>query len=320
MTELLAHPPSEDELARLYWELAKRGAPAGGAPREWPYDPSSPEELAALAADMSRYDPRLITILVSWITARWTELNPLALRLAMKRMTTPQALCVIVTFVRRATTDAELRAFVDYVCSGWSAVSPTERFFFDVERPHTKLAERRLGQSLLEYSRWGFVGLERPQLDVFRKHAIGTYDLRTRLRVLRRLAQRHREIRLSDYLAEIDHSVSPTMAARDARAAGLLQRGQKRGSRWVWPRPGTIVRLDPGEIEARGPRGESVLHLDRTRLATVISEPDEDRWISLTLHAPDAARPKARTTHHWKVRVNNVACAIESAPPASTRT
>jgi hypothetical protein len=299
---LLRHVPSEDELARMYGELSALGAPAGGEHRSWPYEPRSREELICLAAEMARYDARLLTILVAW--HGWLTLNPLELRGAMRTMAAPQALCVVLTFVRGAATDDELRRFSDYVCGGWPRVAPPERFFFDLERPHTKLAERRMGRSLTQYSRWGFVATERPQIDVFDKRAIGHYDQATRLDVLRRLAQRRGELRIAEYLAEIDDAVSRHQAVLDARAVGLVQRGRKRGTRWAWPRRGMAVRVRRGDVSAAGEKGPKVLHLESPRNATVLAEPDARGRIAVKLGG-----------RRWIVSARDLSASDSDAPP-----
>jgi hypothetical protein len=261
----------------MYWELSALGAPAGGEKRAWPYAPATREELVCLAADMVRYDARLLTVLVGW--QAWLSLNPLELRKGMRAMATPQALCVVLAFVRDATRDDELRRFADYVCGGWPRVEPVERFFFDVERPHTKLAERRMGRSLTQYSRWGFVATERPQADVTQKRTVGRYDVATRIDLLRRLAQRRGELRIAEYLAELDGAVSRHQAVLDARAAGLLQRGKKRGTHWLWPREGLRVQVRRGDVRVEVSGASRVLHLAAPRAAIVLAEPDARGWI-----------------------------------------
>ncbi len=281
---LLRHVPSEDELARVYWELASLGAASGGARRAWKYSPASREELLALACEMSRYDARLLSVLVAWLSKSWSEFNPLEVRRTMGRMSNPRALCVVVSFVRSASRDRELRHFVDYVCAGWGRNEAVERFFFDADRPQSRLAERRLGSSLVEYSRWGFIGTERPQSDVFEKLTVGRYDRATRLDILRRLAQRRGEVALSEYRAEIDDAISRAQSVADAHAAGLLQRGEKRGSRWVWPTAGTQASLRGGRVVVRTRTGAVSIDAPAGSVATILAGPDGDG--ALTVRTP----------------------------------
>jgi hypothetical protein len=303
--QLLAHAPTDNELARMYWELAKLGAPGGGAQRPWPYKPRSREELISLASEMCRYDARLLTILVSWLRETWGALNPLALRVEMRRMRSPQAACVVLSFVRSAPADAELRKLVAYVCSGIPPARPVERFFFDSERPGSRLAERHFGRSLLEYSKWGYIGLERPQTDVFRKTTVGRYDRASRVDVLRRLAKRRGEVALSEYLAEIDGAISRPQAVKDARAASLLLRGTKRGGRWAWPVSGLHVAIGPAPITVRVAKGEVSADVLAHKLGKVLSEPDEQGWIRV--------RAMGRT---WQLRAAHLKPTDEGSAPA----
>ncbi len=232
MKGLLDHPPTAAELERLYHELAKLGAPSVGRPAEWTYQVESTEHLIALAGEMLRWDPRLLSILLSWLASSWDRLDLVRMRRWMHRMRSPQALLVVLEFARAArSSDAELRYATDYLSAGARPVDPPERFFFEVERPGSRRAERRLGRSLQPYSKWGFVGTERPAVDVFDKTLVGRYDAATRQRIARELARDH-PIAISEYLDEIDHSVSRPQAVHDLRAAGLELRGKGRGARW----------------------------------------------------------------------------------------
>lgn len=230
---LLAHAPTTSELERLYEELAKIGAPSVGRHRPWRYRPESREALVALAGEMLRHDPRLLTILLQLFLLRWRDLNPLELRLQMARMRWPQALGVVLGFVRLATSDPELRHFADYLMAGWPRLGTGERFFFDAERPGSRTAERRLGRNLAPYAEWGFVGTERPIADAASKRTVGRYDARTRRAILLDLVKRRGAITLGDYLQAVDRSITRQQALADLRRSADLELvGRGRGARW----------------------------------------------------------------------------------------
>jgi len=230
---LLLHPPAESELQRAYYELALIGAPSAGSRRRWPYRPESQEELIALAGEMLRYDPRLLTILLQLTLVRWEDLNPTVLRRIMMDMRWPQALLVVFTFARGASNDPELRYFVDYLSSGWPRVEPAERFFLDAERPGSRTAERRLGRNLRAYARWGFIGTERPVVDSVTRLTVGRYDALTRRRILEQLIARRTQFTLAEYLESVDHTVSRQQATLDLGAhPDLRLAGRGRGARW----------------------------------------------------------------------------------------
>lgn len=230
---LLSHVPNEADLERLYYELASMGAPSVGRHRPWPYEPESPEELVALAGEMLRYDPRLLSVLLEFVLAHWAELNPTALRRHMHRMRWPQALLVVFEFARSATSDPELRHYADYLAAGFPRVSPAQRFFFDVERPGSRMARRRADRNLAAYGRWGFIGTERPTTSVVTKERVGRYDADTRAGIRRDLASRRGSFTMCEYLDALDHAVSRQQAYADLRDDPDFEvTGHGRGARW----------------------------------------------------------------------------------------
>ncbi len=229
----LVRVPSDADLARAYHELSVRGAPLVGRATRWPYHPASEEELLCLLAEMSRHDARILGALVELCMERWPSLSPVALRAAMRRMRCPQALCVVIEFAREAAPDKELGLWARHVTSGWGRLDPVEHFFVDDVRPGERSAPRRIGRSLVAYSRWGFLAVERPTLDPHRKIRLGRYDARSRRTILDGLGSSHPDgVTLADYLDAIDHSVSRQQAIADLRAAG--KKPDRRGPGATW--------------------------------------------------------------------------------------
>lgn len=229
---LLLHPPTDADLERLYHELAQRGAPAVGRERPWDYGIESDEHLLALAAEMVRYDPRLLSITLEWLLKSWKGLHLTEVRRWMHRMRWPQALLVVCEFARQAqANDRELRFATDYLAAGFSPVTPAERFFLGMDRPGSRRAEQRQRRTLGAYSRWGFIGAERPTADAFAKRTVGRYDARTRRQIARELAARG-PFALSTYLDAVEHSVTRQQARADLSGAGLHLEGHGRGARW----------------------------------------------------------------------------------------
>jgi hypothetical protein len=225
--------PGTAEFERLYFELGAAGARVGGKKRRWPYRPDGLEGLLALACDMLRWDPRLLSVLVQLLLARWADANPLLLRRRAAEMTCPQALAVVLAFTKIASGDPELARYADYVSAGWPRLSPAERFFLDAARPGSRAAERAVGRNLAPYARWGFVGTERPIADLATRRTLGRYDARTRRRILARLVERGEPFSMADYLDALDHAVTRQQALADLRAcAGLALVGRGRGAVW----------------------------------------------------------------------------------------
>jgi hypothetical protein len=232
-TGLLAHPPTQVELERLYYELALVGAPSVGRKRNWPYRPENREALLVLAAEFLRYDPRLLSILLQFLLGHYRELNPMLIRRWMHRMRWPQALLVLLEFTKIATADQELLHMCNYLAAGFSRIEPDERFFIDAERPGSRMAARGLGRNLDAYGRWGLIGNEKPIVDPVTKRTVGRYGSDTRKRILTDLAATGVEFSLADYLAAVDNAISRQQALKDLQALpGLHSSGHGRGAKW----------------------------------------------------------------------------------------
>lgn len=230
---ILQHAPTEDELARLYWELSKVGGTGIGANRPWPYKPNSAEQLLVLASQMMRYDARLLHILVQWLPAHFDTLNPLLLRRELRETRWPQSLLVALEFARLSLADPELEAFAEYVSSGFESVDPAERFFIGYELPGTRWAARNLGRNLAPYARWGFISQERPIVDPVTKRTVGRYDVETRRWILKELAQTKPDFSIADYLVAVDETISRQQALADLQAYAAIEKvGNGRGARW----------------------------------------------------------------------------------------
>jgi hypothetical protein len=231
---LLAHAPTQPELERLYYELAQVGASSVGQKRAWRYRPRSLEELIALASEMLRYDPRLLSILLQFLLQRWREVHPLRMRDLLKQLRWPEAILVVLEFAKSEASDPEFRHWADYLAAGFSRVEPPERFFLDAERPGSRVAQRRVGRNLKPYARWGFIASERPVADPVSKRAVGRYDAATRRRILLELMQRQGELTLAEYLDAVDQAVSRQQALADLRGMPQLRvTGRGRAAKWI---------------------------------------------------------------------------------------
>ena len=231
---MLQGPPDEKTLSRLYYELAKLGANSSGAKEPWPYRLSSQEELLALAADLSRYDPRLLGILVEYFHKHWKELRPQILRDCYPRMAAPQTLAVIAEFAKHADPGPESRYFMEYLQRGLKPV-PAQLYFRDLYSPGSALSKRSIEESLAEYKKWGFLSRESPTIDVFRKRSAGTLDAASRRNILRKLFASKKELQLADYLKALPHPVTRQQALLDLKEIAKLRGSGRRGpgARWV---------------------------------------------------------------------------------------
>lgn len=231
---MLKRIPAESDLARVYYELAAIGARCVGKKRKWPYPKMDKYNLLALAADMSRYDPRLLGILVEYFIERWKEINPVKLKEVYPSMETPQIFGVISEFSKTAQPVADVEYYSDYLAAGMKPIK-TQLFFHGIYSIGGSLAEKTLEESLAEYKRWGFLATERPTINAETKESIGTLDTSSRLNVLKRLLAKKKVISISEYLKRLGHSISRQQALIDLKACkSAVKVGRGRGSRWKY--------------------------------------------------------------------------------------
>jgi len=217
----------------LYYELGKMGARSVGQKKKWPYRYSQLEGLFTLAAEWSRFDPRLLEVLVQYALDHWKDLNPQRLRALTKKMETPQTMGVIATFVQTANPqDTELILFWNYITEGLKPVE-SQYYFRDLYLPGSGLAQRAARESLYEFKKWGFLGRERLIIDPTTKKTIGTWDQVARLNILKRLLGNQKKLQISDYLEALKHSISRQQALLDLKASGARQTKGGRSSYWT---------------------------------------------------------------------------------------
>ena len=233
MSGMIKRVPTISDLSRLYFELEKKGADCVGEKKGWTYRPKNREELFCLACDLSRYDPRLITILARYLSAHGNELNPASVRSHYPVMKTPQTVAVIAEFVlHHGSVGEEMRYFLEYLQGGLQAV-PLQYYFHHLYLPGGVLGERAVSTPLAEYKRWGFLAREAPVFDDESRRVVGRLDEASRRNLLNDLLEQKRVIRMADYLAECRWAVSRQQALADLKStSGLVKEGKGRGARW----------------------------------------------------------------------------------------
>lgn len=229
---MILQTPTAAHLSRMYFELAKIGAMSAGERKPWPHKINNREELIALACDMSRFDPRLVDILVEYFINHWRELNPAKLRSCYSKMKTPQTVAVTAEFLAGESNEEEAQFFVRYLCMGLKPVSH-QFYFYNLYSPGGTLAARAVEEGISEYRKWGFFARERPVVDLAGKKSAGSFDSVSRRNILKRLIGEKKEIGLKDYLEALEHSVSRQQALSDIKKSGLVKRvGSGRGAKW----------------------------------------------------------------------------------------
>lgn len=226
-------PPSENHLSRLYYELGKVGARSAGSLEDWPCQPESLEELVVIAAEWSRWDPRLMEILVNFSLDHWEKFSPQEIRRLQKKMKTPQALGVLSAFLFSASPqNRELALFWHYVVADLEKVK-SQFYFRDLYQSGSLLASVAVKETLLEFADWGFLARERIFIEKTGKR-VGHWDQSARLHILRRLFGRRNQLTLSDYLNEVESGISRQQAMLDFKKLGAILRGKGRGAFWEY--------------------------------------------------------------------------------------
>lgn len=250
MTDLAQIPDGDDELARLYHELAGIGARVEGRRRPWRFGRPSREELVVLAAQAARKEPRLLWAVVELLARSYERLDALALRRAALRARWPAAVAVALEFARRVAPSQELDDWARFVTAPISR-AVGERFFLGTRAFSGAQARRDAEESLAEYKRWGYLGREEPFAKELGSTARGTLGPAERTNLLRRLAEREGSVTLGEYVAALKGRASPRQAQRDLAAAPFLERrGRTRGARWV-------LAARAADDAARGRRGRA---------------------------------------------------------------
>lgn len=224
--------PSLDDLSRLYFELGQIGARAVGEKKSWQYELNDKESLFFLATQWSRLDPRLLQIVVNYAIDRWRELRAWRLREVMKLSSVPQVVGVVAAFAMAAKpADREMALSWNHVITDMAPIEP-QYFFMGVHGPTSPSAIRAAGESLVEFQQWGFLGNERIVIDPMTKRRIGSWTPLARHHVLSRLFAAKEKISISDYLHEIDESISRQQAILDLKRFGAVPHGRGRGAVW----------------------------------------------------------------------------------------
>lgn len=231
------HPPTPSDLSRMYYELGRLGARCVGKKSPWRHRIDNPLSLLTLASEMSRYDPRLFGVLVEYLYHHWHKWNPFSLRKALLECETPQIWGVIGEFISGTHPDPEARNFFDYLLKG-VCPSETQFFFIGLYPERGYLARLASDESLSEFSKWGFISRERPVIDAGTKKSAGRWDGKARRSILKRLFQSQETISISDYLREVDYTISRQQALKDLSSlSGAKPTGRGRGAVWIQRTP-----------------------------------------------------------------------------------
>lgn len=211
----LTFPLSTRESHALYARLANCGARVFAERSGTLLKELSEEEVLCAAAEQSRFDYRLLYVLVALMAEHFDRFHPFRLRDAMKGVRTPAVWGVIGEFARKIQRDPNLDRFSEILEEDLQPAS-MQMFVsaFRAPRPEKMLAVAEKTSD--EFSKWGFYSDEIPILKELKpKGKIGTYSQVTRRRILKNLFRAQRRVGVADYLEAVGHSISRQQAHKD---------------------------------------------------------------------------------------------------------
>lgn len=227
---------SARDLEKLYHDLALSGAACSNPlPQKALRYISTPEILFCEACEATRFDPRLLEIVVHHFGRELLTLNPLQIRLQMQNMQTPQTVGVALEFIKLLRTDVLSRDIVHFITKPLAAVSPQLYYVGVYTKPLSSSILKAIEMPLQEFSRWGFLAHEGVVLkNDFARKTLGTLALPSRLQIIKYLLQTQKQFSIGDYLKALHHQISRQQAFLDLKNCGLVKLiGENKGGKWI---------------------------------------------------------------------------------------
>lgn len=223
-------PLNNRESARLYWELAKRGAFCVGEKLVWRYQKLAEGEFLCLALLQSRYDPTLLAVLIDYFTHESRDLHPISFKEILKKENALPVACMIGSFVQELTVDDRSKELFRYLALGTRPV-PYQLFYRGLYRIGGMKMAESAARPLWHFKRWGFLAADPPLLKGRFTKRLFLFDRQSRLQILRELAGSQGQFRLRDYLVRVGNSVSRQQALCDIRSFPKIRRlGKGKGT------------------------------------------------------------------------------------------
>lgn len=227
-------PLSHQEQSRLYWELNRRGGFCSGEKSAWKYRGFSEEEFWTLAFLESRYDPRLLAILIDLFVRVPPAVDPLRFKKILKREGALTIAAVIGEFSVDSKTTGEAAELFRFLNVRTFPV-PTQLFYRNLYPIGGRKIEEVLERPLRAFKKWGFLASDPPLLkERLRARRVYLYDFPGRVSKLKELTQHQKCFRLKDYLKAIGFSISRQQALKDLRALHwIIPQGKKKGASYL---------------------------------------------------------------------------------------
>lgn len=216
-------PLNEKESSRLYWELSRRGASCEGVKYPWKYKRLTPEEFFTLVFLQTRYDPRLVAIMIHFFCHHELHLDPLLFHDILKKNGVLTVAAVIGEFVLQQKEVTLFRFLTHYA----QPVS-TQLFYKNYPTIGGTKVQEIMQKPLWYFKKWGFLATELPLLqekNLKTRHYL--YDFHSRVSLLREMVGQQPHFRLSDYLRWIHNSISRQQALKDLTSLPWIRKKGK---------------------------------------------------------------------------------------------
>jgi hypothetical protein len=226
-------PLSPKERSTLYSFLGELGAYCHGDKQLNTFSSLSGSEILALACEESRFDPRLLGVLIDYFSKHYQTLNPFELARAIQKIPTPQTLGVVSEFAKKVCKDLSLKAFFQIAMGNLKPIA-FQSFYNNQYRPRVITLLQENLYTPKEFRIWGFYSAMDPYLKEFRpKKFPWTFKKSDRKRILKAILKEKKMIRMKDYMQALRGAVSRQQAYLDLKKEKSLRKiGTNRGRRY----------------------------------------------------------------------------------------
>ena len=228
---MITYPLSLAELSSLYFQLQQNGAFCRGENKKH-FDNLSLEEVLAIALEESRWDFRLLGILIDFFQKNFIHIKPFLLRNYIQKNKSPEVIGVIQEWVYTLNTSPDLKDFFTLLTKDLKR--DDEYKLFNVGQAFIlKNIQKEATSSLMQYKKWGFLCSEIPLLkeNLIAEKRLHLYSKEERMNILKELLSSYGEISLQEYLKAIKNSVTRQHARLDILSyKGIKHKGTTKGS------------------------------------------------------------------------------------------
>ena len=228
---MITYPLTLNELSSLYFQLQQNGAFCRGENKKH-FDNLSLEEILAIALEESRWDFRLLGILIDFFQKNFIHSKPFLLKNYIQKNQSPSVIGVVEEWVYTLDTSSDIKDFFALLTKDLK--QDDEYKLFNVGQVFIlKNIQKEASNSLMQFKKWGFLCSEIPLLkeNLIRDKKLHLYSKEERMNILKELLASYGEISLKEYLKAIKHSVTRQHARLDILSyKGIKQKGTTKGS------------------------------------------------------------------------------------------